>query len=201
MTSTLQFCGINKTWEPSVIHPNKIQDAMILAFTSARKAVDSLVTSYVSIENNIRHLDTPIIIPTTPASNTVYNDGTITITVAGLRGFTMNNPLQKSIKTLEEISQLRDNWNENGAEPFSDQIIKRCISLVEKLSTQPDIFPTAQKSIQFEWYTPFGNYLEIEIFEDGHCSTLKKENNTLLEKKIDFSETGEWIAEFTSKYF
>lgn len=68
---------------------------------------------------------------------------------------------------INEIASLNDDWNGYGASAFSDAIIRSMKDIVLSLTHQPSIFPTARKSIQFEYKKPNGDYLEFELFEDG----------------------------------
>lgn len=70
-------------------------------------------------------------------------------------------------RTIEEIRGLAENWNDNGAVAFSDAIICKAKEIVDSLDIQPEIFPTANDSIQFEFENANDDYLEFELFEDG----------------------------------
>ena len=74
-----------------------------------------------------------------------------------------------NIKLLKSFSDLPKGWNGNGAKSISLSLINRCIDLISfpDLNYQPDIFPTARESIQFEYEKPDGSYLEIEVYEDN----------------------------------
>lgn len=85
--------------------------------------------------------------------------------------FIVDVDLIRSYRTIEEISCLCDNWNENNAQKFSSTLLERTRAIVETLKKQPEIFPTANESIQFEFEKNDGDYLEFELFEDG---TVKK---------------------------
>lgn len=67
---------------------------------------------------------------------------------------------------LNEISELKDNWNNNGANSFSGKLIEKCRAIVMQLVAEPFICPTACGSIQFEYEKENGDYLEFEIYED-----------------------------------
>ncbi len=69
-------------------------------------------------------------------------------------------------KTLDEIADLKYDWNENGAEPFPSDLVCKCREILCGLSNEPFISPTAHGSIQFEYEKDFGDYLEFEIFQD-----------------------------------
>lgn len=103
------------------------------------------------------------------ARRTVYNNGNITFCLDG--GAVMNTALQESYNRISEIRDLPDNWNENGASKFSNEILDTLKQIVESLKMQPEIFPTARDSIQLEYENENGDYLEFELFEGGR---LKK---------------------------
>ena len=75
----------------------------------------------------------------------------------------------KNNEILDQIASLKNNWNDNGAEAFSKEIIQRSRDLITTLDRQPMIFPTANDSIQFEYEKENGDYLEFELFENGKC--------------------------------
>jgi len=78
-----------------------------------------------------------------------------------------NNDFLKKRKNLALLKSFRDleyNWNDNGADPFDPSLIYRCIERLNLLPVQPDIFPTARDSIQYEYERDNGEYLEIEIY-------------------------------------
>ena len=84
--------------------------------------------------------------------------------------YTNINSLEKNYieasTTLSEIAKLEDNWNNNGASPFSAKLIDKCREIMMQLAAEPFICPTACGSIQFEYEKENGDYLEFEIYED-----------------------------------
>lgn len=72
-------------------------------------------------------------------------------------------------KTLDNISELQYNWNNNCAEPFSKKLVERVRAVANRISFDIDIFPTGRNSIQME-IIENGFYLEIEFFENGKTS-------------------------------
>lgn len=109
------------------------------------------------------------IVSTDTARRNMYNRGNISLYWDGVTA--MDEALQRSYQKLSEIRCLTDNWNGNGAPKFSDELLAAAKKIVETLSRQPDIFPTARESIQFEYENDLGDYLEFELFEGGR---LKK---------------------------
>ena len=70
------------------------------------------------------------------------------------------------LEKLNEFSLMEANWNENGADPFSAELILKCKQLSVLLENCGfDVFPTGRNSIQFEKEVD-GEYIEIEVFND-----------------------------------
>lgn len=70
----------------------------------------------------------------------------------------MNN-----LRKLEQISHLENGWNGNKARAFEKDLISKVRGIITALEIQPEIFPTACDSIQFEYEKTDGAYLEIQI--------------------------------------
>jgi hypothetical protein len=66
---------------------------------------------------------------------------------------------------ISSYEYLPINWNGNGATAISKDVIENALKLLNMIDHQPEIFPTARNTIQFE-YEKDDNYLEIEIFSD-----------------------------------
>jgi len=71
-----------------------------------------------------------------------------------------------NINKLHKYSQFGYNWNLNGAEPFSKELINIVWEKINGLEKQPNVFPAACGCIQFEYSGDNGNYLEFEIYEN-----------------------------------
>ena len=74
-----------------------------------------------------------------------------------------------SLSKINSFSKFKDNWNSYGALPFSKKVLDNSKKAILKLNYQPEIFPVADGSIQFE-YDYNNSHLEIQIF-DGHIET------------------------------
>ena len=85
---------------------------------------------------------------------------------------------------LDEIKQLPENWNGNGAPAFSKKHVDTARKLISKLKKQPFISPTAKGSIQFEYEDEQGNYLEFELFPDNSVKKF-----CCLKDNVSFVET------------
>ena len=69
------------------------------------------------------------------------------------------------MEKLSVISNLKDNWNGNGAAPFTKKLIEKVADIVDKLLIQPEIFPTALGTIQLEFDNSRRDHMELEIGE------------------------------------
>ena len=78
----------------------------------------------------------------------------------------------KSIRRLDMIQKMEKDWNGYGAEPIPKDIIDLSRNIVVILDYQPNIFPTARRSIQMEYRLIDKSYLEFEIFAN-HISILE----------------------------
>lgn len=79
---------------------------------------------------------------------------------------------KKHRNRLEQILNLPDNWDGNNAKSFSTKLIEKVGNILLKLKMQPEIFPTACNTIQFEYEKDDGSYLEFEIAEDGNAKVF-----------------------------
>ncbi len=95
-----------------------------------------------------------------------YNASRYTSPKEGLSMALLNEKYLSAHKALDEIAALKYNWNENGAEPFPYDLIYKCRKILDALSKEPFISPTACGSIQFEYEKDDDDYLEFEIFND-----------------------------------
>ena len=74
--------------------------------------------------------------------------------------------LSRNLDRLWGISELGEDWNGYGAVPIPREVIKEVKEIILNLEEQPEIFPTADKSIQLEYWQPDKSYLEIEVSEN-----------------------------------
>ena len=75
----------------------------------------------------------------------------------------MNEEKIFNLKKLDQIAYLEDGWNGNTARAFEKQLISMVRRIITALDVQPELFPTACDSVQFEYEKENGAYLEIEI--------------------------------------
>ena len=93
--------------------------------------------------------------------------------------------LYNNLKKLKGISDLKDNWNDNNAKKFSPELISIVKNILENIVEQPEIFPTANNSIQMEYELIDNSYLEFEIFEDKIiCLEVPQRNYSKYKEQI-----------------
>lgn len=80
--------------------------------------------------------------------------------------FVIQDNLVCNLERLENIAELKTNWNGYGAEPFSVALVEEVKDIILNLNEQPEIFPTGRNSIQLEYHLRDESYLEFEVFED-----------------------------------
>lgn len=101
-----------------------------------------------------------------------------------------------NLKKLNRIAGLKDDWNLHGASSFSESLLKLCRNMLLKLKRQPDIFPTANNSIQFEFENN-DDYLEIEIFDDlSHIEYYMKKGGKEIKKSTVVQDVIKVVNQF-----
>jgi len=76
--------------------------------------------------------------------------------------------MERNLQIIEDFLALEENWNGNQAPPFNKTLIDTTQKIIKNITQQqPDIFPTARKSIQLEYEKDNEDYLEFEVFEDS----------------------------------
>ena len=104
-----------------------------------------------------------------------------------------------NLEKLDSISKFKKNWNGNGAPAFSKALIKKVQKLVNELTLQPEIFPTALCTIQLEYDNSRKDHMEIEIDESDtaelfivlftgteYTENIRSDSKSILEKVLDF---------------
>lgn len=84
--------------------------------------------------------------------------------------------IKDNLDKLSRIAHLGNNWNGYGADPIDISIINEMEMLLPHLVVQPQIFPTACNSIQFEYEKPDGDYMEFTVSIDSISAYVMYEN-------------------------
>ena len=77
-----------------------------------------------------------------------------------------NTDIQENIEKLNQFAEFQPDWNGNGAQPLSSELLQRVKYILPLFANQPFLSPTANHSIQLEWDTN-QYYIEMELYEDG----------------------------------
>lgn len=94
--------------------------------------------------------------------------------------------------TIQSLRELKPNWGFHGEEPFTERVLSRAQSILDKVSiVKLQVFPTSQSSIQLEWQNNL-YYIEFEVFDDRieYLIENKKDDSYkegLLEESTDFN--------------
>jgi hypothetical protein len=109
------------------------------------------------------------------------------------------DPLSRNMEKISLISTLSDNWNGNGASPFSKELISKIKGIIYYLEYQPEIFPTACDSIQLEYEKDNGEYLEFELFENENLVVYRVDKDgfaSTKEYEFDIQKVNKEIKSF-----
>ena len=85
----------------------------------------------------------------------------------------------KNLQLLEEYRSLENDWNGYDAPKLPNELIDRCITIIDTLEVQPDVFPTPRESIHFEYEKDSGTYAEFELYKDKIDFFLEFEEGTI----------------------
>lgn len=73
---------------------------------------------------------------------------------------------QKNLDRLNQIKELKDNWNGYGVQSIDSIVIKSVENIIKNVHIQPEIYPTGHNSIQLQYELEDKSYLEFEVFKD-----------------------------------
>lgn len=103
-------------------------------------------------------------------------------------------------KTLEAISEMKEDWDGYGAEPISKLSLDlaarflKAMTVVRGLIVGWDVSPTGRKTVQVE-KTVGDDYFEIEFFDNGKMFCSARKNGEWLgleQNRID--DVVQWVA-------
>ena len=108
----------------------------------------------------------------------------------------MTENFKNNLKKLDAISELKHNWDLHGTPKFNKELIAFCkeqLCILEETlnnieNVQPEIFPTNNETIQFEFENG-SDWLEIEIPNDmSHISCYISKNDEVIEQSSDMGQ-------------
>ena len=166
-------------------------------YYSVRTLVESETTSHISTQckqspfcydavklaKNSNH----VLITIQPHNLSEYTQKIYDIKQLKIHSSPMNDLLQSNLSKLDEFSLYQENWNAYGAQPIPTHIILAGKKLLQAISVQPEVFPTAAESIQFEFERSDGSYLELELRSEGICVYSTSTDGTECEYTEEYS--------------
>lgn len=93
---------------------------------------------------------------------------------------TDDSDLQRNIDTINEFSSLCEGWDGYDAAPISQPAIKEALRIIKVVSRQPEVFPTPNGYIQFEFSKDNNDYLELKITDNDVVVYVLKESQDRL---------------------
>lgn len=148
---------INKTYRTKIYNlpcinmssTDNISTIVNRNFTSHHNQSDLVNTFFMTLSNNVSKRNINVFQSFSYISNIILID----------------SEKKENLEKLQNISNLKEGWNGNGAKAFNRTFIANVKDIILFLNHQPEIFPTACDSIQFEYDKLDGSYLEIEVKE------------------------------------
>ena len=116
----------------------------------------------------------------------------------------MKTNTERMYYSLSLIEQYEQNWNGYGADPFPADLLQMCEAFAEQFPFSFEVYPTGRNSIQFEWETAKGAYIEFEIFSTHISCYLLLNNGEEEESTInihDLKKIAHLIKRYTHEQF
>ena len=105
-----------------------------------------------------------------------------------------------NMQLLRKIKELEYDWNGYGANPIPAVLIDKMKTLVWTLPIQPEIFPTARETIQFEFDLQNRSHIEFELFQDDSVHVFEKTPSGETRKE-NFLYDVQKIIEVVSRFY
>ncbi len=82
------------------------------------------------------------------------------------KGLRKNN-LTSNLQKLDLFANLKPGWDGHNAPSIPSEVIRKTRELIGELSQQPELFPTALKTIQLEYNNSQNDHMEIEVSDSS----------------------------------
>lgn len=97
----------------------------------------------------------------------------------------MTLTLEASVKRLESLAELEQDWNSYGALPIEPGVIARALEALRGLTGPlPYICPTPTGGVNFEWPEVASRGLEVEFLARGGSEFLAEDGDTALVDEV-----------------
>lgn len=105
----------------------------------------------------------------------------------------------ENIKKIISFGEFMEGWNGYTAKPIPQKALENALLAIKALEKQPQVFPTACRSVQLECEKDNGEYLEFEIGESRMRTFLIDSTGEEIEKESEFSV--EIIAKAVEEFY
>jgi hypothetical protein len=110
--------------------------------------------------------------------------------------------LARVAEAIERLADLPENWNSYTASPVQLPAVTRSLELLRRImpddAAPPDVRPTADGGIQFEWTTP-GMDVELEVTPEGRTLAVVEDLRTGEEWEDDVTRVPERLREVLAR--
>lgn len=72
-----------------------------------------------------------------------------------------------NLRKLNQILQLKDNWDNYGAKPFKEGFVNEIRNIIIELNVKANVFPLSNERIQLAFKDKNGNYMEMNFMYDN----------------------------------
>ncbi len=118
-------------------------------------------------------------------SESSYPSASATTMTEEVNAFGLCSWQREAINKVIRLSELQENWDSYGTPPPCLNTINAAIDLIQILKIEdlpvPEVIPTADGGIQFEWDV-MGKELEIEVTQHREIEYLKCQSGDPLEE-------------------
>ena len=88
-----------------------------------------------------------------------------------------NETLDCRMSNISLLEEIKETQKEDEDDYVSDRVIDNALKLVFNLEHQPELFKTHENSINMQFETKDGSYLEFEVFEDRITCMIVPQRN------------------------
>lgn len=137
---------------------NKIITLLVCSGVGLTNTSGSLST----IDNNFTSISKPVI--SYDFQKTQHSESLAKI---AFNNISLSKEKVENLIFLNSLREYGENWDGEGALPFSEELIYAIEKTIIQLRLQPEIFPLQDGGIQLEYGNVKGKYLEFEIYLDN----------------------------------
>lgn len=81
-------------------------------------------------------------------------------------GYERSDRRQENLEKIASYADLEHNWDGTGSVPFSEDVLTQAENVIKMLKVQPEVYPSLDGSIQFDFTNFEDFYFEVSIGSD-----------------------------------